>query len=113
MKKEKKMKLIYFYLIVTPFSKKLQRITLSSVLNTGSQLQDALMLLLFFCLKIATIFWRKKKIMTLKRKPIRHQLQSVTWQESQDFDKLKFGYTVLVWENMRKVWKFKNIWSLR
>ena len=55
------MKLIYFYLIVTPFSKKLQRITLSSVLNTGSQLQDALMLLLFFLSKNSDYFLTKKE----------------------------------------------------
>ena len=35
--------------------------------------------------------------MTLQWKPIRHQLQSVVKKvkrESQDFDKLKFGYTI-------------------
>ena len=45
--------------------------------------------------------------MTLKWKPIRHQLQSVIWQESLDFDKLKFGYTVLIWENIYE--RFENL----
>ena len=55
------MKLIYFYLIVTPFFKKSQRISLSSVLNTGSQLHDALVSLLFFLSKNSYYFLTKKE----------------------------------------------------
>ena len=46
-----------------------------------------------------------KKIITLKLKPISHQLQKLTEQESRGSGILKFGYTVLVWKKIYEVLK--------
>ena len=58
---EENMKLICFFLILTPFLKKLQRITLNSVQTTASQLHDALVSLLFLLPKNSCYFLDEKR----------------------------------------------------
>ena len=82
---------LYLFNCNSYFSKKKCKQWLKlAVETTGSQLQD------FFVQKELPLLINK--IITLEQKLIIKE--SLTWQGSRDFYKLKIWFTVLVWENI-------------